>query len=48
MTTMKDTHHLVGTRIDDFELPGSAGETRAIASYRGTKHVVIVLLRSKY
>lgn len=45
---MKDKFNMVGTRIDDFELPNSHGDLESIAKYRGEKRVVIVLLRSKY
>ncbi len=43
---MKDKFNLVGSKIKEFELPNSRGETRIIRDYMGSS-VVIVLFRSK-
>ena len=41
---MKDKFHLVGTKIPEFRLPNSRGETKSISDFLG-KNVVIILLR---
>ena len=44
---MKDKFKLVGTKIIDFTLPNSRGESTNIREFEGDKNVVIVLFRSK-
>jgi peroxiredoxin len=43
---MKDKFNLVGTKIMDFKLPNSRGETKSIRDFTG-QNVVIILFRSK-
>lgn len=43
---MKDKFNLVGTKIKEFELPNSKGETNSIRDFLG-QNVVIVLFRNK-
>ncbi|MFW9774053.1 MAG: hypothetical protein ACFFBY_02495 [Promethearchaeota archaeon] len=43
---MKDKFNLVGTKITEFELPNSRGETKNIRGLQG-QNVVLVLFRSK-
>jgi peroxiredoxin len=40
-----DKFHTVGTKIPEFSLPNSRGETVNIRDFEGKKNVVIVLLR---
>ena len=42
---MKDKFNLVGTKIDEFSLPNSRGETINIRDFENNKNVVIVLFR---
>jgi len=43
---MKDKFNLVGTKINQFKLPNSRGETNSIQNFSG-QSVVIILFRSK-
>lgn len=43
---MKDKFNLVGTKIKQFKLPNSRGETNSIRDFLG-QNVVIILFRSK-
>ena len=43
---MKDKFNLVGTKIKQFKLPNSRGETNSIQDFLG-QSVVIILFRSK-
>ena len=43
---VKDKFEMVGTKIKDFSLPNSRGETVDITQYSGNKNVVVILLRS--
>ena len=42
---MKDKFNLVGTRINEFSLPNSRGETINIRDFENKKNVIIVLFR---
>jgi peroxiredoxin len=42
---MKDKFQMVGTRIPEFSLPNSRGETINIRDFEGNKNVVVILLR---
>jgi peroxiredoxin len=42
---MKDKFQMVGTRIPEFSLPNSRGETTNIRDFEGKKNVVVILLR---
>jgi peroxiredoxin len=42
---MKDKFKLVGTKISEFSLPNSRGETINIRSLENKKNVVIILFR---
>ena len=42
---MKDKFNLVGTKIPEFSLPNSRGETVNVKDFEGNKNVVVVLLR---
>jgi peroxiredoxin len=42
---MKDKFKMVGTKIPQFSLPNSRGETVDIRGFQGNKNVVVVLLR---
>lgn len=42
---MNDKFHMVGTKIPEFSLPNSRGETVNIRDFEGKKNVVIILLR---
>jgi len=44
--TMKDKFNLVGTKINEFELPNSRGEKKNIRELQG-QNVILVLFRSK-
>ena len=46
MSSMKDKFSLVGTKIKEFNLPNSRGETKSIGDFLG-QNVVIILFRSK-
>jgi len=41
----KDKFQMVGTKIPEFSLPNSRGETVNIRDFEGKKNVVVVLLR---
>lgn len=41
----KDKFQMVGTKIPEFSLPNSRGETVNIKDFEGKKNVVVVLLR---
>jgi len=41
---LKDKFHLVGTKMPEFSLPNSRGETKSIKDFLG-KNVVVILLR---
>jgi peroxiredoxin len=43
---MKDKYNLVGTKIPEFKLPNSRGETSNIREFLG-QNIVLVLFRSK-
>ncbi len=42
---MKDKFNLVGTKIEEFELPNSRGETINIRDLENKKNVILVLFR---
>jgi peroxiredoxin len=42
---MKDKFNLVGTKIKEFSLPNSRGETVNIRHFEGKKNVVVILFR---
>jgi len=42
---MKDKFNLVGTKIEEFELPNSRGETINIRDLETKKNVILVLFR---
>jgi peroxiredoxin len=42
---MKDKFNMVGTKIPEFSLPNSRGETVGIKDFEGKKNVVVVLFR---
>lgn len=42
---MKDKFNLVGTKIEEFELPNSRGETIKIRDLENKKNVILVLFR---
>lgn len=42
---MKDKFNLVGTKIEEFELPNSRGETINIRNLENKKNVILVLFR---
>ncbi len=42
---MKDKFNLVGTKIYEFSLPNSRGETINIRDFENKKNVIIVLFR---
>ncbi|MFX0021161.1 MAG: hypothetical protein ACFE9S_02475 [Candidatus Hermodarchaeota archaeon] len=42
---MKDKFNLVGTKIVEFELPNSRGETINIRDLENKKNVILVLFR---
>jgi peroxiredoxin len=44
---MKDKFNLVGTKIKEFQLPNSLGESKNIREFEGNSNVVLVLFRSK-
>jgi len=44
MILMKDKFKLVGTKIPEFSLPNSRGDTHSISDFLG-KNVIIILLR---
>jgi len=44
---MKDKFNLVGTKISEFSLPNSRGDSISIRDYEGKKNVLIVLFRSR-
>lgn len=44
---MKDKFNLVGTKIKEFSLPNSRGQTKKIIDYIGIENVLIILFRSK-
>ena len=46
MVKIKDKFQLVGTRIEEFELPNSKGETVNIRDLEDKNNVIIVLFRS--
>jgi peroxiredoxin len=43
---LKDKFELVGTKIQEFSLPNSRGETVNIRDLEGKKKVVVVLFRN--
>jgi peroxiredoxin len=43
---MKDKFEMVGTKIMDFGLPNSRGETVNIPDLKGNKNIIIVLFRN--
>lgn len=45
ISNMKDKFKMVGTRIPEFSLPNSRGETVNIRDFEGKQNVVVVLLR---
>jgi hypothetical protein len=48
MDTMKDKFQMVGKPISAIDLPGIGNQRVSIAGLKGSKNVVVVLLRSKY
>lgn len=46
MINIKDKFQLVGTKIPEFQLPNSRGETVNIRDFENKKNVIIVLFRS--
>ncbi|MBN2152505.1 MAG: hypothetical protein JW839_13720 [Candidatus Lokiarchaeota archaeon] len=44
---MKDKHDMVGKPIGTVDLPGIGGQRVSIDALKGSKNVVIVLLRNK-
>jgi peroxiredoxin len=42
---MKDKFNLVGTKVEEFELPNSRGETMNIRDLENKKNVILVLFR---
>jgi len=42
---LKDKFNLVGTKIKEFSLPNSRGETINIRDFENKKNVIIVLFR---
>ena len=42
---LKDKFQLVGTKIQEFSLPNSRGETVNIRDFEGKKNVVLILFR---
>ena len=42
---MKDKFNLIGTKIPEFSLPNSRGETVSISDLEGKKFILIVLFR---
>ena len=42
---LKDKFNLVGTKIKEFSLPNSRGETINIRNFENKKNVVVVLFR---
>jgi len=42
---IKDKFQLVGTKIAEFELPNSRGETTNIREFENKKNVIIILFR---
>ncbi len=45
---MKDKYSMVGKQISTIDLPGIGGQRITIDALKGSKNVVVVLLRSKY
>ena len=45
VSNMKDKFEIVGTRISEFSLSNSRGETVNIRDFEGKQNVVVVLLR---
>jgi hypothetical protein len=45
--TMKDKYSMVGKPIGTVDLPGIGGQRVSIEALKGSKNVVVVLLRSK-
>lgn len=43
---MKDKFQLIGTKIQEFSLPNTKGETINIRSFEGKKNVIVILFRS--
>ncbi|MFX0000655.1 MAG: hypothetical protein ACFE9Q_09855 [Candidatus Hodarchaeota archaeon] len=43
---MKDKFNLVGTKISEFSLPNSRGETVNIRDLENAKNVIIILFRN--
>ncbi|MFW9829983.1 MAG: hypothetical protein ACFFEY_20615 [Candidatus Thorarchaeota archaeon] len=43
---MKDKFNLVGTKIKEFSLPNSRGETVNIRDFENKKNVVVILFRN--
>jgi peroxiredoxin len=43
---MKDKFQLIGTKIQEFSLPNTKGETINIRSFEGEKNVIVILFRS--
>ncbi|MFX1435782.1 MAG: hypothetical protein ACFFAA_01045 [Promethearchaeota archaeon] len=43
---MRDKFNLVGTKINEFSLPNSRGETVNIKEFENKKNVIIVLFRN--
>lgn len=46
MITIKDKFKLVGTKIQEFELPNTNDELINIKDFQNEKNILIVLLRS--
>ena len=46
MNRIKDKFDLVGTKIKEFELPNSKGETVNIRDLQGKKNVILILFRN--
>ncbi|MFX1375789.1 MAG: hypothetical protein ACFFA0_08260 [Promethearchaeota archaeon] len=44
---MKDKYNLVGTKINDFKISNTRGETKSIRDFEGKANVLLVLFRSK-
>ena len=46
MSKINDKFHLVGTKIEEFELPNTRGETVNIRDLENKKNVIVILFRS--
>ncbi|MBN1216451.1 MAG: hypothetical protein JXA99_13555 [Candidatus Lokiarchaeota archaeon] len=45
---MKDKFKLVGTKIQEFELPNTDGDVINIKDFQNKQNIIVILLRSIY